>query len=238
MDSKELFHHGVKGQQWGVKHGPPYPIDENDHPVYLKKGVHFKRLSVNDESMATGHAYVNYLEDDIEHYRGFFGARLKALNGGKDVYSVDMVAKKDLVSPSKSERVKTFIELYSNDPQIAKELGRYHKTDIKKSGISSLLPTFIHEYRYSHLSPEELKVKGYETFVRSIGGVPYVRDAYFKALEKKGYDFVTDDMDAGRFGEDPSIIFDRNKSVQYLGQQKVSSKEIYDTWKRRGTYYN
>ena len=24
-----LAHHGIKGQQWGVKHGPPYPLDAN-----------------------------------------------------------------------------------------------------------------------------------------------------------------------------------------------------------------
>lgn len=23
-----LYHHGVKGQQWGVLNGPPYPIDK------------------------------------------------------------------------------------------------------------------------------------------------------------------------------------------------------------------
>lgn len=28
----ELFHHGVKGQKWGVRNGPPYPLGE-------KKGV-------------------------------------------------------------------------------------------------------------------------------------------------------------------------------------------------------
>ncbi|MCI8992270.1 MAG: hypothetical protein HFG80_06010 [Eubacterium sp.] len=23
----ELFHHGIKGQKWGVRHGPPYPLN-------------------------------------------------------------------------------------------------------------------------------------------------------------------------------------------------------------------
>ncbi len=26
--SNELWHHGVQGQKWGVKHGPPYPLYE------------------------------------------------------------------------------------------------------------------------------------------------------------------------------------------------------------------
>lgn len=24
----ELYHHGIKGQKWGVRNGPPYPLDE------------------------------------------------------------------------------------------------------------------------------------------------------------------------------------------------------------------
>ena len=26
----ELYHHGIEGQKWGVRNGPPYPLDESD----------------------------------------------------------------------------------------------------------------------------------------------------------------------------------------------------------------
>lgn len=26
-----LFHHGIKGQKWGVKNGPPYPLKKNNN---------------------------------------------------------------------------------------------------------------------------------------------------------------------------------------------------------------
>ena len=26
-----LSHHGIKGQRWGVKNGPPYPLKAKDH---------------------------------------------------------------------------------------------------------------------------------------------------------------------------------------------------------------
>lgn len=29
--SSELYHHGIKGQRWGVQNGPPYPIDKRVH---------------------------------------------------------------------------------------------------------------------------------------------------------------------------------------------------------------
>lgn len=36
MDN-ELYHHGVDGQKWGVKHGPPYPLDRSASRQEAKK---------------------------------------------------------------------------------------------------------------------------------------------------------------------------------------------------------
>lgn len=30
-DPNELYHHGIKGQEWGVRNGPPYPLDHGRH---------------------------------------------------------------------------------------------------------------------------------------------------------------------------------------------------------------
>ena len=35
----ELWHHGIKGQHWGVKHGPPYPLNEKTSSSIKKKGI-------------------------------------------------------------------------------------------------------------------------------------------------------------------------------------------------------
>ena len=32
----ELQHHGVKGQEWGVKNGPPYPLDKKESKNFYK----------------------------------------------------------------------------------------------------------------------------------------------------------------------------------------------------------
>ena len=34
-----LMHHGIKKQQWGVRHGPPYPLDYEDHSKAEKKAL-------------------------------------------------------------------------------------------------------------------------------------------------------------------------------------------------------
>lgn len=35
--SNELYHHGIKGQKWGKRNGPPYPLDASDHSAAEKK---------------------------------------------------------------------------------------------------------------------------------------------------------------------------------------------------------
>lgn len=37
MDSY-LFHHGIKGQKWGKRNGPPYPLDEETHERVIEEG--------------------------------------------------------------------------------------------------------------------------------------------------------------------------------------------------------
>ena len=33
----ELYHHGIEGQKWGIRNGPPYPLDSNGDPKRAKK---------------------------------------------------------------------------------------------------------------------------------------------------------------------------------------------------------
>lgn len=45
--TNELYHHGIKGQKWGIQNGPPYPLDDPNLPGkklykidgYSKNGV-------------------------------------------------------------------------------------------------------------------------------------------------------------------------------------------------------
>lgn len=228
MTKLYLAHHGVKGQKWGIQNGPPYPIEQG-HGVTIKKGYKFHRLTKYDESNKKGHDYVTYLQKDNDRYKGFFGAMLQGRNN--KVYDVTLEAAKDMTSPSAKKRLETFIELYKNDPMIGKELGRYHKGDWHFFTPNS---TSHYEKKYSNLKGEQLTKEGYNTFVRAIGGNEYIRSAYFKALAEKGYSFVRDDLDGGKFGYMPSISFDRS-NFNYLGQEQVDRKTISENWRKYGT---
>lgn len=45
--SSYLVHHGIKGQKWGVKNGPPYPIGEDGHSASEKRAGWRKSLRSN-----------------------------------------------------------------------------------------------------------------------------------------------------------------------------------------------
>lgn len=45
-----IYHHGIKGQQWGVRNGPPYPLDEENHSIkeIRKTGGNFRGQQQDD----------------------------------------------------------------------------------------------------------------------------------------------------------------------------------------------
>lgn len=45
FESNYLMHHGILGQKWGHKNGPPYPLDAGDHSASEKKAGYKKSIS-------------------------------------------------------------------------------------------------------------------------------------------------------------------------------------------------
>ena len=45
-----LAHHGIRGQKWGVRNGPPYPLGEKDHSASEKKAGWQKSLDIYQEN--------------------------------------------------------------------------------------------------------------------------------------------------------------------------------------------
>ncbi len=44
----ELYHHGTKGQKWGVKNGPPYPLKNNSNNATITTNLNrFKTLKLS-----------------------------------------------------------------------------------------------------------------------------------------------------------------------------------------------
>lgn len=49
-DTNEIYHHGILGQKWGKKNGPPYPLGSEDHSASEKKAGWRKSLGGGSES--------------------------------------------------------------------------------------------------------------------------------------------------------------------------------------------
>ena len=213
-----IFHHGIKGQQWGVQHGPPYPIDAETHRTIIKKGTMLQRLTVRDESQSKGHAYVTYRKEDNERYSGFFAALLRTKRGlfkyKEPIWALKYSAVDDLISPSTKERVSIVVDLLSNDPLFVESITK------NKSKQRKIL--------------NDKETYGFKSFAGSLGGNKYAQQKYFEALRNRGYNYVIDDDDRGRNGHEPAIILDREKYLRYEGKKQLENREINETRKKYG----
>lgn len=71
--NSELAHHGIKGQKWGIKNGPPYPINKTSYNIIndaIKSGKISKLINKNKQiphtkdNRISGKSYIN---GDLEY---------------------------------------------------------------------------------------------------------------------------------------------------------------------------
>ena len=70
----ELFHHGIKGQKWGVRNGPPYPLDKSKKGGIIEEAIRSGKVkkTINREKQLR-HTYSrhtkgrSYLYGDLEY---------------------------------------------------------------------------------------------------------------------------------------------------------------------------
>lgn len=180
----------------------------------LKKGTYIHRSTYDsDDSNREGHAFATFKAKDAKGY----ASRNKIFSGGKKTFDLSMIAKEDLISPSKKERINTFIELMINDPkfkeayQAQKQTYQVVKNPNKEKKI------------YQTIKGLE---KEYNMFAVSLGGSEELRKRYFSELNKKGYNMIIDDADAAIIANSPIIVFDRQKSLEVVSINEVNREYL------------
>ena len=218
LSEEYLSHHGIKGQQWGIRRGPPYPIED----TVLKKGTKLNSVSLeksaeknknNDKWMYTYNPNDTW---DSSVYKGPF-AVYRSNGGRKPLYEHQYEVVSDLKMPTKKERVDEFIKLYENE---------------KSSTIQALssVQYFAREFNLGSVASQTVNVEklesdkdykaAYELFNHAMENAYYYRatQAYSKAMSKK-YDAMVDDNNQGVYNgaHDPVIIFNTQKVLKTVG---------------------
>ena len=180
----------------------------------LKKGTTLHRSTYNaDESDREGHIFATFKGKDAKGY----ASRNRFFSGGKKTFDMTMTATEDLISPSKKERVDTFIKLMMSDPKFNEAYRAQKQTYqlIKDPSKAKKIEQTV----------DGLK-KEYDMFAVSLGGSAALRDRYFAELNKKGYNMIIDDADAGIISNSPVIIFDRQKSLKVVSINEVNREYL------------
>lgn len=231
--TNELYHHGVKGQRWGIRNGPPYPIEDK----VLQKGTRLNSVSLDKSKRLDRRWKYTYNPNDpwdSAVYKGAF-AVYKTGYLQRLLYDHSYEVTKDLKMPTKKERVDEFIKMYGNkklNATTVKDLSTFQKWIVNN-------PSAAGAERYKDLNVKSLKTpdeykRAYELFNR---GMEYSNQfkstrAYSKIMSTK-YDAMVDDNNQGIYNgvHDPVIIFKANKVLKEIGNVKiVSPNEIAENF--------
>lgn len=52
MHEYYISHHGIEGQRWGVRNGPPYPLEKNSKPKIAKPTLEERRWDLETKIVA------------------------------------------------------------------------------------------------------------------------------------------------------------------------------------------
>lgn len=132
IDNDILMHHGIEGQKWGHKNGPPYPLDPNkDYSKAEKKAL---RKEYRKEIRRRKKAYKRYekeekrKEKELEEERKLEEEKKKAIKSGKaslvDKYKDRMTDEEIIESINRIKVMQEFDKVKINELKTDNEKNR------------------------------------------------------------------------------------------------------------------
>lgn len=237
LSGKYLMHHGVKGQQWGVRRGPPYPIENNVLPKGTKlKSVNF-RYKNPDQYKNTGRWIYTYRPEeewDNKVYKGPFAVYC-IKRGAQWLAEHEYETTKDLKMPTSKERYDMFKSLNKN---------------VIQSDINYFLSSFASSYGDKFNPLKNAKVKNYtedqwKLAYEAFNHLMERNDMFSSTREytrkiSKIYDAMVDDNNQSRYNDarDPIIIFKGRQYLRSIGTEFISYDEIMSNFDEVKTEMN
>lgn len=132
--SGELYHHGILGQKWGRRNGPPYPLGASDHSSAEKKAGWRKSLSKANSD------YVRATKEKTDKFRS---TRNELLKERKEIRNTAKAFKRDTKEKLKANTKKLIDnsnEFENNHPsekykQDLKNVAKEAKNSINKETV-------------------------------------------------------------------------------------------------------
>ena len=241
----ELYHHGIRGQKWGVRNGPPYPIENK----VMTKGTRLNSVSSykNTKKYLNNDKIYTYNPNDkwdTEVYKGPFSYYLSTMRNPKvgaiikrngKVYDHNFVVTRDLKMPNSKERVSEFINTYNEYPNTyMKELDDYWwKMEYRGMPFRTKFPEYTAKNGFPQkLTSDYVDIEPlYEIFNHMMEHPDRskITSNYLSKMMDK-YDAMVDDNNVNIYNDahDPVIVFNVKDTLDYVNKNgsKISMREI------------
>ena len=246
LKNNELTHHGIKGQKWGIRNGPPYPIEDTT----LKKGTKLNTVTMgrrdkpesifklNSENYLKIKGYkkewtYTYNNDyDQKVYKGPFAKYLVFYKGAQYIYEHEFEVVKDLKMPTKKQRIDEFIEVYKNNEDVVKN----ELKNIQQICINQKIGNKDEQKAYKKFNANKFDINNeqqlnvaYDLFNHMMENIGTSKTAqlYKEQIEKK-FDAMVDDNNQGTYNDakDPIVVFRAEEVLRSISTQPLTTKEI------------
>lgn len=136
-DEEFLEHNGIKGQKWGVKNGPPYPIPAGDHSAAEKKANKYRNIdgSLNEKGIDHKRKYVEKsINKNNRKYQKYIDKYDKKIEKAEDKETKDYYISRKKNAIATRDAVNKYFKEMGID-EIAEQEQMYKEKALKTAGI-------------------------------------------------------------------------------------------------------